>query len=180
MTTDKYSTLKGRIKNYRPVHLSLFITTLSILLMIFMTILTGSFFFLFVSIMFIVVFFANLYIFKKRGRFYIDKVETFAENISLHYYDNDNLVTKTIDWNNFDYYIGIVRGDFFLVVWDNNIEILKTYRTFGNNKQTFDFLTEEFKKHITPERIKPLKMLSFPNKFKATYTKKYDGIMKMY
>lgn len=180
MKAEKYLTLKGRILNYYPLYILLLIVVPISLVFIVTAFISSNFIVLFVAALFLGVFIANFTIYIKRARFYISKIQSNSEEIKIEYYDNDSLLSVTILWPELDYYFGMTRGDMYLVIWKNNNEILKTYRTFGNNRKTFDYLDKEFKNNIPTNRIRKLPTLSLFNSFKPTYTKSYDNIWKMH
>ncbi len=176
---NKYKTLKGRLKHYFPMKILAIALIFSSGITIAVFIISKSAFFLIPTVLFVVAFFANFAVYKKRGRFYIADYKTDTSGIEIIFYDNDTPKKLISSWETFNYYYGAVKGDNYLVIWYNDTEILKFYKSFGTHKLTFANLSDSFQKHIAPERIKRTTSLNFFNQFPLTYTKSYDGFFKM-
>lgn len=177
---DKNINYNYRITHYYALIMLLAAMIFSILIVVFMAIITKVFFYGIVVVLFVFAFISNYYIYRKRARFYIFSFNAAPEQIEIKYYDQNQEKTLLTNWNDFDYYFGVVKGDNYLVVCKNGEEILKCYKSFGKHKNTFLALSEAFQKFIAPERIKNLTPLNFFNAFKCTYTKNYGFQFKLY
>jgi hypothetical protein len=176
---SRYNSLSGRIKHYWPLKLLIASMVFSIAVVAGLFYLTGSVFFIIVLMMFVAATIANYIIFKKRGRFYLKQFSFSEKKFVFDYYDNDMLKQEAVKPEDFDYYFGPVRGDIYLVMWNQGKEFFKAYRSFGKHKLTFDKLHEQFLQNIPNEKIKKNSGLTLFRNPKLTYTKRYDGLFKM-
>lgn len=82
---DKNLSFKYRFYRYYPMIVLLIVIIFSIIIVIIPTILLKEPFFGVISVLFVVVFFANFLIYKKRARFYISTINATSENVEKNF-----------------------------------------------------------------------------------------------
>jgi len=168
---DKFTSYKTRFTHYYAFWVLIGVLSFSFISVLILGIFTSNFFFYFAAFMFIIVGFANLLVFSKRARFYISKFAANQEEISFTYYDKDNFNTISIKWSELDFCFGYVKGDQFLVIWKNKVQILKVYKSIANQTKILKELSTSILNHVPKERVKFKRVSLFTPEIPYAYTK---------